>query len=549
MLRLPPLLKALKVLRCDRKMCYTIIEQYSYCGHEYTIKTESKGAYEDAHEHSNHRQFLTKPPRTNIISKLLRSFSSFQSEELKPRYRPIASLCHRCQLKENERNSKPGIPWNLADIQAQRRLRAEKALQGGKKYYLCSHCQRQGEGIAIGLERAAYVDLCCENGVKEWQEAEDLVRAGSSLTLLGHPLPQANPQPALSVSSAAARQIPLTAGRESSHHKTPRETGEVQMIGPSAPPRALSLTRSGAMVRLEPRNCQDFSELPGNVHRMQKTDQGTYYQQPGIDINRWEGNPRTYHGQYPIPNPAPQKPLPNIPTIRKPPLSHQAFVSPRAQARQRPGQRAGNQELQPKTPTRYRNPNASTKPPQSSGPTRVRTSTDSQLPPTPVHPLRRSHGKEWRDSAELALRLPATPLTASHLPQLTSLSRHKENPKNNCKADPFESQPGSIAKSEDIISYQSTRFHVHPFAVAPPQTPLQAILRSSSSRHRPVPPPSYLRIEEKFEPLMPPSYSIGHSSAVAPRVNASRSPLDDIVNEYHRAYAKAQERRRRGRLR
>jgi hypothetical protein len=405
-------------------MYFELIEEYT-CGHSYSIKTQRKESYEAGFEHSNHRQFLIDLPKQNLFSKLLRTSSASKATQMKPRYKRFDKLCHKCELKENELRSflqaKAG-PWDLAEVRAQQKQRAQNAIRDGKEYFLCSKCTKERLPLIYGAHRAANNGLCCEIGRKEWEEMEKLTRSERASTLFGHPLPaRANSQPVQNANSTS---------RKASENASPgyfelRLSQDQALLGHSISTRGMREVRA---IRFNPQRSQtqsnnrdvdfgpkrghNFSRIPGYVRPTQTTEQGTYYTEPGIDLSRWESHPRTNHGRYPIPDPAPKKPLPVLPqdkrrpdlSQRKPvprtPAPAQQVSEPKAPRRQE--QFTRSQSSQYETPTQHRHRHGSTKPP------RPQLSLS-----TPQYPLRSSRGKSWRDSADLAARSPATPNTPS----------------------------------------------------------------------------------------------------------------------------------------
>lgn len=414
-------------------MC-SIVEQYT-CGHEVTVRT-SKKVYRDSQIYSNHRQFqLKSAPKTNFLTTLFRS-----TPISKPRYKMKNEFCPGCQDKDKSlriQKAQQGPPYDFADVRARQTLRAKNAIGAGKGYFLCTRCTREGRLIAYGAQRAANNGLCCDNGRKEWEAYEKLARSGRSSLSSNVSLPshsnstsaRTKPSPTCAHARRAADQAAQGYGwsREQALpdcSNATQETREVVAVGFS-PERARLRPKNRDSVHLEPKLARDFGSLPG-YFPTQRTEPRTCYREPGIDFDRWASNPRTNHGLYPAPGPAPQTALPPTPPqskdrdrnlISRKPLPQTPQRQTRTES-QDPRARPLPQTPKEQTGTASQTPQA---PPRQHHPSSSRYGRQPRhITPTATRALRSMKGKEWHDSIELASRSPTTPTPPTHPHRLTS---------------------------------------------------------------------------------------------------------------------------------
>ena len=425
------------------------------------------------------------------------SFSAPRTER-KPRYQLMEELCHGCKLKDREAKAEAAqpSPRSMGEVRARQILRAQKAIEAGKEHFRCKRCEREERPHLRISHRYAYDGLCCENGKKEWKESEALLLAGSSLTILGTPIPPANRQPELELPRENTETKIVQGRKEQGESKATgkKERSESKAVDYRPLEKFQTQATSRRSFHLEPRKGIDFSKVPGYVHPTHTTQYGTYYQELGISSERLKSHPRTYHGHFPVTTPPPQKPLPATPEPRTPPSFKQpeAMNAPRRyhpKRRQRsevmdakpPRRRsdavrsltayhlAGGQRTEikdePMSPRRYYFPEGSTKPPMRSHATPARVLTEPQRPSTPVHQLRSSRG---RNSVDFANQSPAVMATKSESHQISGSSRD---------------QSASMRGNQDIGSHRlASPFVEAPYILPPRHSPP----RLSAARYSPV---------------------------------------------------------------
>lgn len=461
---------------CDH---YKITENWA-CGHSYDVTTQCKEVYSACQENSNHRQFSLKPATEGILSKMFR-FSSARKDNLPARFKQINDICQHCKNRQIEKRARDRSPrratHNATEVRAQQVLRATKTVRAGKDHFQCSKCKREGRHPVCQAQRAVNNGLCCDNGRIEWEAAEKLTESKSVrapvLSSNGHSLSsRANTQPerrahgpTTAVAQKAVNQAAQSYGwsREQplqGRSNATREERTVTAVGYD-PTRARIQVRDRDSTHLEPGLARDFARVPVYAllptHPTQRTEQGTWYKEPGIDLDRWGSHPRTDHGSIPIP--PPQSALPQQPSrseqrardvLRRKPVPQtpqNSRPNEPSSSRNNSLQRTSPQHLTklgPQTPQRQPPPRSNIFPPT---PPTTHSSSGYQPPSAPRrrltneytrsrHPLRSTRGREWHNSADLATKSPPiTPVTntRSQAPQsrisgqdITSVSRLNE---------------------------------------------------------------------------------------------------------------------------
>ena len=292
----------------QRTMCYTISREYS-CTHTDSHTAKCKDHFKKCSRVSNDASRL--PESSGRKKGFLQRIFGNKTNELKPQagYQAIMTLCPDCKKRVVQNDSMKDI----ISERAQRVLAQHRARKFAKENFRCTKCVSEGRLLQSPEHRKFNSGLCCAHGIAEWEAIDRANGHGKQVARdkYGRRLRLDNTQP------EHVRQLSpdIVAARESASAAAERYGWERErnMVLGYHPRTGVWQTHVRDFAPLEPSLVRDYNNLPGTSLNELPRPVETHYQEPGINWDRWDRCPQTHHGRYPVPDPAPNKPLPPLP--------------------------------------------------------------------------------------------------------------------------------------------------------------------------------------------------------------------------------------------
>lgn len=289
-------------------MCYTIMREYS-CTHTDSLTTKCKDYFRKCSKGS--KNYSRLPESSGRKKGFLQRLISNKKDEPKPQagYQAIMTLCPDCEKRGVQNDSMK----DMISERAQRVLEQHRARKFAKENFRCTKCVSEGRLLQSKEHRQANSGLCCAHGIAEWEAIDRANGHGKQVPTdkYERPLRRANTQPEyvgqLCPDIATARAAASAAAKRYGWER------ERDMVMGYHPRTGVWQTDALNFVHLEPNLARDYNNLPGTSLNELPKPVETHYQEPGIDWDRWDRSPQTYHGRYPVPDPAPYKALPALP--------------------------------------------------------------------------------------------------------------------------------------------------------------------------------------------------------------------------------------------